>query len=288
MRGKKLLQTGFIVAAGVAGWVLLEALWLERYFFKVKKYKIGAAAARQRKRILLLADLHFVDRLWWYYRRLAAKINRLQPDIILIAGDTLDQNGDVEVAKRFFRLLKFGVPKIAIPGNHDHRNPLSIGSLKKFYDQFNGQLLVNATTSVLLGDLQLTITGLDDMMESEGKLRKAVQNVGKEPHHFLLIHNPSQQEGVLKELETINSIRAVSDKIHISYIFAGHNHGGQVRFKTFVPFLPERDLPYLQGWFNKTNPLLYVSKGFGTTTNRVPFRFGVRSEISVMEYGYEP
>ncbi len=81
----------------------------------------------------------------------------------------------------------------------------------------------------------------------------------------------------------INASLPKDEQLNISYIFAGHNHGGQVTlFGLYAPVLPKKSGDYLKGWYNQEKPYLYLSKGFGTST--LPFRFGARAEITLFYY----
>lgn len=270
------------ILAGVAV-VLLDALFLEKYFFQIKRFVIGKKSSSRRIKILLLTDLHFKHRFTFFHRRLAKKINELNPDVIFIAGDVIDETGKPHPAKQFFSLLKHAIPILAIPGNHDVKNKVSRGRLKKILSQHNGHLLLNETKQIVLNGETITVTGLDDFIESEGCFADAVKNTGKEKHHFLLVHSPLQQEKVLQELKALNEERTTTNQVNIQYIFAGHNHGGQIRLFNYAPVLPKEAGKYLSGWYNEEKPYLYVSRGYGTT--HLPFRFGARAEITLLEYG---
>lgn len=269
--------------AALAAIALLDALFFEKYFFQIKRFGIGKKNSNRQIKILLLTDLHFVKRLWPFHKRLAKKINALHPDLILIAGDIISENGEAPPARQFFGLLKTAIPKLAIPGNHDHKNKVSRGTLKKILQRCKGRLLVNETQQLMIAGTPFTITGVDDFIEGEGCFADAVRNIGREEHHLLLVHSPLQQETVQRKLHSINQHRPGDRQIDIQYIFAGHNHGGQVRLGPIVPVLPEESGNYVNGWYNKEKPYLYVSKGFGTSC--VPFRFGARPEITLFYYG---
>jgi predicted MPP superfamily phosphohydrolase len=170
-----------------------------------------------------------------------------------------------------------------IPGNHDNKNKVSRQTLRKLVEAGNGRLLVNETVQLTINGTPFTITGLDDFIDGESDFANAVKDTGSEPHHLLLLHSPLQQEQVQKELQRINAKRSSNQQLRIRYIFAGHTHGGQVRWNDFVPVLPEGAGGYVNGWYNNKEPYLYVSKGFGTSA--VPFRFGARPEITLFEYG---
>lgn len=76
------------LAAGITGLLLLDALILEEYFFKVKVFDIGNKGSSKKVRLVLLTDLHIKKALLPHHRRLAEKVNQLQPDLLLITGDT--------------------------------------------------------------------------------------------------------------------------------------------------------------------------------------------------------
>jgi predicted MPP superfamily phosphohydrolase len=263
--------------------ILTDALFLEKYFFKIKQFWIGKKGTQKRLKLLLLTDIHLVSHLRPYHIKLAHKINTINPDLLLIAGDIIDESGKLQPAKHFFALVNKHIPKLSICGNHDHKSEVSISALKELLAQNNGQLLINETRQVLLHGEVLTITGVDDFIEGHSDLTHALSGIGAEKHHLLMIHSPLQQELIQKELQDINKVRSTSDKVNFQYIFAGHTHGGQIRLGKIVPVLPEQSGHYINGWYNKQRPYLFVSKGFGTST--IPFRFGARSEIILFHYG---
>lgn len=273
------------IAAGTAGLLLLDAYVLERYFFKVKKYDIGDLNGDKAFNIILLTDLHLRNSLAPKYRRLAARIKSLKPDIIVISGDVIDQNGNERTLDQFLSLLENAVPIVAIPGNHEHKAAPKISTIKKIYQKHGVDLLINESRRYQINGTHLMITGLDDAVEGEENVCQALLDVKYEEHHIGLIHSPLQQEKMMKQIKKINKGRKKEEKINISYLFAGHNHGGQVTFFGLFPLLlPKGSGNYINGWYNDQKPCLYVSKGFGTST--VPFRFGARAEMVVFDYHY--
>lgn len=284
MAKSKLLRKAFFTAVtGLGAVVMLDALFLEKYFFEVKSFDIGKRSNSKKIKLLLLTDLHFRKWVWPFHIKLARKINRLKPDLILISGDIVDQTGIIAPAIKFFDLLNQTIPKAAILGNHDHKNHVNIQEYKELFEQHNCAFLMNASKVFTIDGERVMITGVDDFIEGHASFTKAVKDVGKEKNHILLVHSPLQQETVQKEIKKINATRGEDEQLNIQYIFAGHNHGGQVTFLGFVPVLPEKSGNYLNGWYNSQPPYLYVSKGFGTSA--LPFRFGSRSEVTVFNLG---
>lgn len=277
-----MVKWGLTASLTGASLLLLDALFFEKYFFEVKQFEIGEKEGQKKLRLLLLTDLHIKRVLWPYYDRLASRINSLQPDLIMIAGDTLDGHSDIVTVDKFFGKLEHGLKKVAILGNHDHFDRLPISALRTVYERHNVDLLVNETKVYNLQGERFVVTGLDDFIESNSCFLEAVAEVGREEHHVLLIHSPLQQESIIGRMKELNEERESDKQINISYIFAGHNHGGQVRFLNVIPKLPIMSGPYVEGWYNREKPYLYLSKGFGTST--VPFRFGARAEIALFHY----
>lgn len=282
MKKSRLLIGAGIGATG-ALLLLSYSLFFSKYFFQIKRFALGRKKPEQRIRIVLLTDLHFKRRLWPFHQRLLRTIRALKPDLILIAGDLIDEFGQPGPARRFLFGLGPATPKMVIPGNHDNKNKVSRQTLRKMVEQHNGRLLVNETTQVTISGKIITVTGLEDFIEREQCFRDAVKNTGREEHHFLLVHSPLQQETVLKEIPRINKERSADQQLAVQYIFAGHTHGGQVRLPGYIPVLPKGSGGYVNGWYNREKPFLYVSKGFGTSA--VPLRFGARPEVTVFEYG---
>ncbi len=278
---KRWLLPTLIIGSVIA---LIDALFLEQYFYKIKHIPIGNLKSKKDiLRLLLLSDLHLKKRLTSKHDKLAKQIHQLAPDIILLTGDSLDQYGHLSVLNEFLALLDRSIPKAAILGNHDHKTSATTDELRQVFARYNGLLLVNESKSYQLKGEKLVVTGLDDFIRGQSDLARAVQHIGKEKHHIGLIHSPLQQEMLREELMKINAQRAENEQVTIQYLFAGHNHGGQVTlFGLFIPYLPRKSGHYLKGWYNQEKPYLYLSKGFGTST--IPFRFWARAEITLFHY----
>lgn len=282
MKQKNLLYLGAALASAAALGVLLDALFLEKYFFEIKQFDIGRKDGGKSLKLALVTDLHFKHRVLPQYEKLAGTINELHPDLLLITGDILDSGGKLETARRFFEMLQQSIRKVAVPGNNDYEAETSISQLRKMLEKYNCNLLVNESKVYEIRDTRLMVTGLDDLMRGQSNLSKAVDDIPAEENHILLVHNPLHHEHAIEELEKINSKRNQDNRLSIDYVFAGHTHGGQVRLPGYVPVLPPRSGNYVNGWYNDKPPYLYVSRGFGTST--LPFRFFARSELTVFNY----
>lgn len=273
-----------LISSGIAATaVLIDALVLEHLLFSVKTFSIGNNKGDDSPvRILHLTDLHFRKDLALKFRILAKRINKISPDMIFLSGDSIDQNGEIRPLEKFLRLLDSQIPKVAILGNHEYEAGIDIDELRRSYNKTNTTLLINESKSWNIRGKRIMVTGMDDLIEGEENFMKAVENVGKENHHFVLIHSPLHQEKIKEHISQINASRPENEKLNIYAFFAGHNHGGQVKLGKFVPHLPEESGDYIEGWYNEEKPYLYLSRGFGTS--KIPVRFWSRSEITLFEY----
>lgn len=262
--------------------VFLDAYIFERYFFKEKEFKIGYEGSVDSVNFLHLADIHLKKSPGLREKKLARKINSLKPDFVIITGDAIDQNGKAVYLDQFFSLINQDIKKVGIPGNHEYKSSASIEEVDRIYQKHNGVLLVNETKIIEVDDAVIAVTGLDDFVESEGDLPDAVSDIGFHKNHILLVHSPKQQESALKKVDLINKSRNDESKLNISYVFAGHNHGGQITFFGEPLFMPDKSGDYVSGWYNKKSPYLFVSKGIGTSA--IPFRFFARAEIPIFRF----
>ncbi|HWJ29963.1 MAG TPA: metallophosphoesterase, partial [Flavisolibacter sp.] len=265
MNKSVLKWVGIGAAAAGAGLLLCSRFFRDNYFFEINTYRIGDTNSKDLIRLVQLSDLHFKRSYSGFYKRLARKVNELKPDLIIITGDMLDTDGLPWPLNRFFDQLDSHIPKAAVLGNHDHASSVSLKTLKYICESHHCDLLINQSKKYQLGSKNIMVTGLDDMIKGLPSFSRAVQEVGLEDPHILLLHTPLQQESVQKELKKINLERNTAHQVNISYIFAGHNHGGQIRFLNFAPVLPKKSGHYVNGWYNSHSPYLYVSKGIGTT-----------------------
>ncbi|HEX8460991.1 MAG TPA: metallophosphoesterase, partial [Segetibacter sp.] len=201
---KQTQRWGIAGGSVVAGYLLLKAVLLEKYFFEVNTFDIGKNFGSTTK-LLLLTDLHFRKWLWPFHQKLAKKINDLKPDLILIAGDIIDESGTTtNAAGQFLRKINFTIPKAVILGNHDFKNAVSFAAYKQIFKESNCTFLQNQTEVFNIKGTKVAVTGIEDFIEGFPDVSKALQGVGTEKNHVLLVHSPAQHEEVMREVSKIN------------------------------------------------------------------------------------
>ena len=223
--------------------------------------------------IVMASDIHLSpidgERL---LSRIVDKMNSLNPDIILLAGDIVDDKAKVLEERgigQSFRKLKTKYGVYSINGNHEFIN--GVDSCVKFAEKFGIKFLRD---SYELIDSSFYIIGREDssMPQFTGKQRKSLEEIVKNlPYNYpkiLLDHTPfkleqAQQNGMDLQL-------------------SGHTHHGQIWPANLVT-----NMIYEISWGykKKGNTHYYVSSGAGTWGP--PVRTGSSSEIVNIKLKFE-
>ncbi len=191
-------------------------------------------------------------------------INNLNPDIVLIAGDIIDDNINVVKHYKLLEFFKKLNPKYDVYsclGNHEY---ISKAHTELDYFEKNGIHMLKDTTVKIYNKFYLI--GRDDIQGERmtGKKRKTLSELTKDIDSDLPVILLDHQPFKLDETAEHN----------IDFQFSGHTHSGQIwPFNYITGLLFEEDWGYLK----KKNTHFYISSGFGTAV--VPIRVGNNSEI---------
>ena len=215
--------------------------------------------------IVFAADLHLStidgERL---LKRIVEKINSVEPDLILFAGDVVDDRADILKNRGIgesFKLLKPKLGIYTINGNHEFIN--NVESSVKFIEEHGIKVLRD---NYKLVDSSVYIVGREDvtMKQFTGKDRKPleeiIQPIGKMHPSILLDHTPVKLE------------QAVKNGINLQ--LSGHTHHGQIWPANIITGIIY-ELSW--GYKKKGNTQFYVTSGAGTWGP--PVRTGSKSEI---------
>ncbi len=214
---------------------------------KVKEVFIYSDKINDNLRIAQISDLHItratsVNRI----RQIVNQVNMLNPDVIVLTGDTIDDN--VVLIEEHLSALKelsapFGV--YSIMGNHEFYN--DIYASKRELDNHGLKFLFNG--GVHIGKNRVFIAGIPDLttMYERVNLWRTLNQSKKEDYKILLSHTPI-------------IVDSLSDGL-VDMVLAGHTHGGQI-----FPFhlLVKQANQYLAGEYTLNNTKLIVSRGAGT------------------------
>lgn len=196
--------------------------------------------------------------------RLVRMINSLHPDIILLAGDLVDEDLKPVIRRNLGETLKnlhapLGV--YAITGNHEY-----IGGAAVAIAYLTAHKIKFLSDTIELIDNRFYLAGRDDRDKSRfiGKQRKPLAEIlkGADPAYPILLmdHQPFQL--------------SKPEELGVDLQLSGHTHHGQI-----WPFNYITSIIYEVNWGykKKGNTQIYVSSGYGTWGP--PIRLGNRPEV---------
>ncbi len=217
-------------------------------------------------KIVLLSDLHLgYHNRRAEFRKWVDKINKENPDLILIGGDIIDISVrpllEENVAEEFHR---FKAPVLACLGNHEYYS--GEPKAQQFYRDAGITLLRDSVATV--GNLR--IIGRDDRTNPQ---RKSLTDIlasaesGEKPtgnpFTILLDHQPYHLEE--------------AEQNGIDFQFSGHTHRGQV---WPISWITDNLYEIAFGSLQKGKTQYYVSSGMGIWGGK--FRIGTQSEYVVL------
>jgi hypothetical protein len=213
-------------------------------------------------KIVQLSDLHIV-RLGKRETRALRTIARIEPDLILLTGDYLGDDGItpgnysdpfcVTQVARFMKGLhaKHGI--FAVPGNWDSLRPTPE------YENIGVTWLDGTSATVRIRGVPLLLASTGGVTRQRASRRGELSS----PVTIVLDHFPDAAE----ELSRLDP--------PVALVVAGHWHGGQVGWP-----LEMKDVKYLAGLYKVGNTQLYVNRGLGMHSLAV--RFNCPSEITLL------
>ena len=262
----KLKQVTFFVSIGI---VLVTVLYgyINACSFRVRKLDLTIAKQTNMKKmnIVAVSDIHLgtiVGRKRFY--KIVNKINELNPDLILLPGDIVDENLAPVIRKNLGEALlhlksEFGV--YAITGNHEYIG--GVESAVNYLEQHGVTLLRDSVVKVIDS---IYIVGREDrsIRQFNGKQRKKLvelmRNVDKNFPVILMDHQPFG----------LNEAEENGFDLQLS----GHSHHGQL---WPINFITNAVYEKSWGYLKKGSTHIYVSCGVGTWGP--PVRIGSRPEI---------
>ena len=256
--------------------ILIAALCFAAFYngITVTEYKILSGDITQPIRIVLLTDLHSC----MYgpaQRTLINKIDRQQPDIIVMAGDILD---DIIPDGGLIMLLE-GIannyPCYYVSGNHEFwsgRAP----EQKALLRSYGVTVLEGEAAAVSVNGQPLLICGVDDPEVGAQVFDEQLETVGglsADAFKLLLSHRPERFE-------------TYAD-YDFDLVLCGHAHGGQWRIPLLLPnglFAPNQGWfpAYTRGIHELNGTKMLVSRGLSRESSRLPRIFNAPEVVVVV------
>ena len=225
--------------------------------------------------IALLSDFHYDPYFSVHPLRAAiAKVNALQPQIIVFTGDfvSVPTFGDpaegaslAEPCARLLRMMQAPHGLWAVLGNHD-----VFTDADRVTAALRGQgiqVLANQSTPIESDGGRFWLSGVDDVLGRTADLDTTLHDIPTGEAAILLAHEPDYADRVTK--------------YPVDLQLSGHSHGGQVRFPFIRPmYLPDLARKYIWGLYQIGKLTLYTNPGLGTVG--VPVRLNCPPEITLI------
>ncbi len=253
---------------GLTGTLLADTLWYEPQAIKLENLSVPVAQFKKSLRLVQISDLH-LNNFNRYFEKVAAKVNALQPDLIMLTGDYLEEERNIRGVLDFLKELKAKHGIYAVQGNWEYWSRLEGENLRRHFAGVGVKLLIDERADLEINGQSLSILGLD-YPSSTDQLQRVQKGIDPQRFNLLLSHVPAFAHEQLHE--------------RIGLILSGHTHGGQVRLPFLPPFyLPRYSGRFISGLYHVSHHRipLYVSRGVGTSV--LPVRFLCRPEIGLIE-----
>lgn len=234
---------------------------------KTVTYNVKSPKINNEIKLSLVTDLHSC-----YYgknqTKLLAKIEKYQPDVVLLGGDIFDDVLDDNNAKVFVDALAQKYKTYYVSGNHEWWSKRMDNMFEYLTDK--GIVVLRGNTDVIkIGENIITVSGIDDpevnVYDSnykawEEQLKEAGEKADENTFNLLLAHRPESAEKYFE--------------YDFDAVLSGHAHGGQFR----IPFIlnglyaPNQGLlPELAGgMYDFDRRKLIVSRGLSRESTRIP------------------
>lgn len=214
--------------------------------------------------IVHLSDFHFTGRIGKsYFRDLVDASNRLEPDLVAITGDLVDEAACLDWAPEIFSRLSSRLGVYFILGNHDLlidsarlRSRLTSAGLVDLGGQWR-QVLARGRPLLLAGN-ELP------WFAPAAHWAKAPPRTAGGPLRIALAHSPDQL--------------AWARANEVDLLLSGHTHGGQIRVPGVGALVSASRLGvhYADGTFYRAPTTLHVSRG---VSGELPLRWFCPPEI---------
>ena len=219
--------------------------------------------------IAVASDLHLGNIVGnRHLKRLVKRINEMQPDLILLAGDVLDDSIEPFIRNRMdetLRQLKARHGIYAVLGNHEYYG----GSIQQYTD------VMDSIGIRVLQDEIVEVAGTY-IVGRKDKTAESIQAAGR-------VSVPELLEGIDHSKPVIMMDHQptgfdIAAKAGVDVLLSGHTHRGQIAPNHWIT---KRLFELDWGYLRKEKLHVVVSAGFGTWGP--PIRLASRSEILKLE-----
>ena len=246
---------------------------------EVEYQKDNLAPSLENFRLVFISDIqadHYTDE--GRLSNFIEKVNSLDPDLILIAGDLITTGPDyIELSAREVGKLRAKYGVYSCIGDHDnwaYRNDYekSLREVKSALNYNGVQMIDNGNRTIFVDSTKIAITFVTaTYVEDVPKIildSLSTNNSGS--FKIFLTHQPQP--------DLIETAR----KNDFNLFLAGHTHGGQITLVfPFIQLTPTMiETKYIRGDFWFGNMLMIISRGLGMSL--APIRYNSTPEVTLI------
>lgn len=269
---------------------LILNIYISNNFLKVTKYNIKTNKLPkdfENLKIVQISDVHSKI-LGENNSVLINKVKEINPDIILMTGDIIDDSTEdiVKYIDNFKELFKL-YPTYYSIGNHERK--LGYNKYKLYIDALrkNGvNVLVNGSIEYKRNSSKIVINALKFRENMQPKkftkereikyinyMKSKLNTIDTSNYNILLTHDPENFK--------------MYERLKVDLIFSGHVHGGLIRIGKICLLSPRRRLfpRYGYGKHIINNTTLIANSGIGDAS--IPIRMFNRPEIVLVTLNRE-
>lgn len=250
------------------------AYWAFDFSLKTVYYEVITDKVEKEITIGLVADLHSCN----YGEKqstLTEAIHKTKPDVLLLAGDIIDDEMPPQKAWEFLEWAGQNYPSYYVTGNHEYWIG-DIDKVRQTVKDYGIRVLQGESDILKIGQQQIQILGINDreakLENWERELEMAGSAIDTGLFSVLLTHRPEEIEKYLK--------------YPFDLVVAGHAHGGQWRIPGIINgvFAPNQGLfpKYAGGRYDFDRTTFVVSRGLARESTRIPRIFN-RPEYVVIK-----
>lgn len=258
---KKVIIISIIIVA-IITIILLYARFIGTSGLKINEYKITNPNITNKYhglKVVHLTDIHYGTTInEKKLKYLVEQINFINPDIVVLTGDLLDETVEYNKDEIINNLkeIKAKLGKYAISGNHDYpiENYNSIIKESGFTNLDNTYELIynNTNQPIIISGISSNLIDTTDLNTKTEKFNEYISTNGKPIYSILLIHEPDYIDNL--------------DLNNYDLVLAGHSHNGQINIPLLKKlYLPVGSYKYIDGHYNINNTDIFVSNGIGTS-----------------------
>ncbi|MFA5062349.1 MAG: metallophosphoesterase [Patescibacteria group bacterium] len=284
---KKWISWTFIIVLGLGIVMAIDARFIEPYLLVINTKSIKISNLKNPIKIILVTDIQvseFKKQDW--VEKIVKKIEAVNPDLVLLGGDQIDNEGTNLDESQYLEPLRELVGKYPIYyilGNHEYgiggaaryTTSLQTGDksdwLKTEMAEIGIPLLQNQLVCPEVKKEKICIFGADEIWKKPINFSDLKKWNPNDPLLFL-VHNP---DGAMYWPDNF---------LKPNLVLAGHTHGGQIRLPFVGPLgSAPTDLPknFYKGLNYYHSIPVFTSVGAGESGG--PIRFLDPPEISVIE-----